>query len=405
MKITFSLSSGPVLDIEAQPSELLMNVLSRLLDQNPEKFKLLDIKSCYLNEKEIEMVKSLDYLKIRNGTTIKLNVKEGEKNEYLKYLKDESIKPFVDKFESELEKIKSQNGIDNKKINFELKTGDPKEGISFELFTIEKSELFKYVNMNIGYIKNSFSVLTIQFKAKNEEYVKKIKSLYDKFEYGILSKFLKKKMYDLSLNFRNDGTNIFIEVVSQSGRYIKPIISFGLDPTKLGEYSLSMGFRTKLKVSDVFYSSKTCEEIASLFFDLIMYFKAESKNLANVVEAAMNAMNKLDLTSSSFQRRLEDYLKFLSIAMDLISANTEIKATPKYIIKETARLLEKSQSLLILKAFVKSFDIILKKYGVDGIILDSIDICYGLPQKQVGFLFSIRLPGLASSIEKILEEN
>jgi hypothetical protein len=189
MKITFSLSSGPVLYIEAPPSELLMNVLSRLLDQNPEIFKLLDIKSCYLNEKEIDMVKSLDYLEIKNGTTIKLNVIEGRKNEYLKYFKDERIKPFVDKFESELEKIKSQNGIDNKKINFELKTGDPKEGISFELFTIEKSELFKYVNMNISYIKNSFSVLTIQFKAKNEEYVKKIKSLYDNFEHNILRTF------------------------------------------------------------------------------------------------------------------------------------------------------------------------------------------------------------------------
>jgi hypothetical protein len=193
MKITFSLSSGQVLHIEAQPSELLMNVLSRLLDQNPNIFKSLDIKSCYLNEKEIDMVRTFDFLNIKNGTNIKLNVIEGVKNEYLKYLKDESIKPFVDKFESELEKIKSQNGIDNKKINFELKTGDPKEGISFELFTIEKSELFKYINMNIGYIKNSFSVLTIQFKAKNEEYVKKIKSLYDIFEIDILKTFFKKK--------------------------------------------------------------------------------------------------------------------------------------------------------------------------------------------------------------------
>ena len=404
MKITFSLSSGPVLYIEAPPSELLMNVLSRLLDQNPEIFKLLDIKSCYLNEKEIDMVKSLDYLEIKNGTTIKLNVIEGRKNEYLKYFKDERIKPFVDKFESELEKIKSQNGIDNKKINFELKTGDPKEGISFELFTIEKSELFKYVNMNISYIKNSFSVLTIQFKAKNEEYVKKIKSLYDNFEHNILRTFLNTKMYDLSLNFRNEGTNIFIEVVSQSGRYIKPIISFGLDLTKLGEYSLSMGFRTKLKVSDVFCSSKTCEEIASLFFDFIMYFKAESKNLANIVEAAMNAMNKIDLTSSSFQKRLEDYLKFLSIAMDLISANTEIKATPKYIIKETARSLE--YYLPGMKLMAKPFvDTIYQALNIEGIILDSIDICYGFPQKQVGFLFSMRLPGLTSSIEKILKEN
>jgi hypothetical protein len=209
-------------------------------------------------------------------------------------------------------------------------------------------------------------------------------------------------MYDLSLNFRNEGVNIFIEVVSQSGRYIKPIISFGLDPTKLGEYSLSMGFKTKLKVSDVFYSNKNCEEIASLFYDLIIYFKAESKNLANAVEAAMNAMNKLDLTNVRFLRKLEDYLKFLSMAMDLISANTEIKATPKYIIKETARILEGAMPEL--KSFVEAFAQISQNH-TEGIILDSIDICYGLPQKQVGFLFSIRLPGLTSLLEKIYKGN
>lgn len=66
-------------------------------------------------------------------------------------------------------------------------------------------------------------------------------------------------------------------MVSQNGRFIKPILSFGLDPSKLGEYSLSMGYKTNLKISDLF-SNKTCEEIVSLFYLFIIYLKGESKN-------------------------------------------------------------------------------------------------------------------------------
>lgn len=88
-------------------------------------------------------------------------------------------------------------------------------------------------------------------------------------------KYLPKKLYDLSMNYRAEGANIFIEVVSQNGKYIKPILSFGLDSSKLGEYFLLMAFKTKIKVSDLFLD-KTYEEITSLFYCLNIYFKAES---------------------------------------------------------------------------------------------------------------------------------
>lgn len=346
------------------------------------------------------MIKTLEENGIKNCSNIILDISEEEKNEYFN---DEDIKQVADKFKFELEKLNNENKNDNKKINFELKTGDPKEGISFELFTIETKELFRYINMNIDYIKNSFSVLSIQFKVKNEDYVKTVESFYYEFiEPQILKAFAKKKMYDLSMNCRAEGTNIFIEVVSQNGRYIKPVLSFGLDPSKLGEYSLSMGFRTKLKVSDIFCSSNTCEEIVSLFYNLIIYLKGESKNLSHVVDASMNAMNALNLTNGRFQRKLEDYLRYISIAMDLISANTEIKATPKYVIKETTKSISQEfpKKIKKLKDFVKIFKDN-ETFGdiVKGIIYDSIDICYGIPNKQVGFLFCIRLPGLTSEID------
>ena len=72
--------------------------------------------------------------------------------------------------------------------------------------------------------------------------------------------------------------------------------------------------------------------------------------------------------------------------MDLISANTEIKATPKYVIKETNKSLESKfpgfilYCIDIIKCLNEIFDGVIK-----GVTFDSIDICYGLPKKKVGF--------------------
>lgn len=335
MKIKFHLSSGSILEIAAQPSERLMHVISRLFDENPKDFKSKDLNYCLVNGQKANLIKSLKENKITNGTSILLAVSEEE--DYFREISNNNLKEVVDNFNSEFSKIDNEN--DNKKINFEIKTGDPKGGISFELFTIETKEFCKYINMNIDYIKNSFSVLSIQFKVKDLESEKRVQEFYKRYEDDIFEMFAEKKLYDLSMNYRAEGTNIFIEVVSQNGKYIKPILSFGLDPSKLGEYYLSMGFKTKIKISDILLN-KTCEEIASLFYCLSIYFKAESKNLGHVIDAVMNAMDKLNLTNKTYQNKLKEYLGFISVAMDLVSSNTEIKVTPKYIIKETVKKLE-----------------------------------------------------------------
>lgn len=304
MKVRFSLSTGENLVVEAELSERLMHVVSRLFDENPKHFQSKELGYCFINGKKANLIKSLRENKITNESIILLVVSDEE--DFFEEIKNENIKEVVDKFKSELENINKDN--DAKKINFELKSGDPKGGISFELFTIETKELFKFINTKIDYIKNSFSVLSIQFKAKNLEYLKIIKEFYEKHEEDILKKFAEKKLYDLTLNYRTEGTNIFIEVVSQNGRFIKPILSFGLDPSKLGEYSLSMGYKTNLKISDLF-SNKTCEEIVSLFYLFIIYLKGESKNLNYIVDAAINAMNTINLTNKKFQKKLDEYLK------------------------------------------------------------------------------------------------
>ena len=303
-----------------------------------------------------------------------------------------------------MENIHKEN--DTKKINFELKSGDPKGGISFELFTVETKELFKYIDTKVDYIKNSFSVLSIQFKIKSIEHEKAVKDFYQKYEDNILNKFAEKKLYDLSLNYRAEGTNIFIEVVSQNGRYIKPILSFGLDPEKLGEYSLSMGYKTKLKIPDLF-SNKTIEEIVSLFYTFIIYLKGESKNLSYIVDAAINAMNTIHLTNKEFQKKLDEYLKYISLAMDLLSANTEIKVSPKYVIKETVKSLKDNypQYIKYIKDSIKDFFKYPNEFSdiFKAIILDSIDICYGIPDKKVGLLTCIRFPGLYSTLVDIVQ--
>lgn len=46
--------------------------------------------------------------------------------------------------------------------------------------------------MNIDYIKNSFSVLSIQFKVKGLESEKKVKEFYEKYEDAIFEIFAKK---------------------------------------------------------------------------------------------------------------------------------------------------------------------------------------------------------------------
>lgn len=112
-------------------------------------------------------------------------------------------------------------------------------------------------------------------------------------------------------------------------------------------------------------------------------------------------MNTINLTNKKFQKKLDEYLKFISIAMDLLSANTEIKVLPKYVIKETIKHLKDIYPDQF-KEYKKVFKEILERdykelYDLlKAIILDSFDICYGLPSKQVGLLTCIRFPGLSS---------
>ena len=406
MKVKFSLSTGLNLAVEAKPTERLMNVVSRLFDENPKHFQSKELGYCLVNGQKANLIKSLKENKITNDSMILLVVSDEE--DLFEEIENENIKKAIDTFKSELQNIHKED--DTKKINFELKSGEPKGGISFELFTVETKGLFKYINTRIDYIKNSFSILSIQFKVKSLEHEKAVKTFYDMYEDKILEKFAEKKLYDLSLNYRAEGTNIFIEVVSQNRRYIKTILSFGLDPSKLGEYSLSMGYKTNLKVSDLF-SNKTLEEIVSLFYEFIIYLKGESKNLNYIVDAAINAMNTINLTNKEFQKKLDEYLKFISIAMDLLSANTEIKVLPKYVIKETVKQLKDIYPEQIKNCNESKKNILKGLYDnwkemydlLKAVNFDSIDICYGIPNKQVGLLTSIRFPGLYSALHDDIE--
>lgn len=145
MKVRFSLSTGENLVVEAELSERLMHVVSRLFDENPKHFQSKELGYCLVNGKKANLIKSLRENKITNESIILLVVSDEE--DFFEEIKNENIKEVVDKFKSELENINKDN--DAKKINFELKSGDPKGGISFELFTIETKELFKFINTKI----------------------------------------------------------------------------------------------------------------------------------------------------------------------------------------------------------------------------------------------------------------
>ena len=63
-----------------------------------------------------------------------------DEQDFFEEIKNENVKKAGDTFKSELETIHKENNV--KKINFELKSGELKRGISFKLFIVESKELF-----------------------------------------------------------------------------------------------------------------------------------------------------------------------------------------------------------------------------------------------------------------------
>ena len=78
MKVKFSLSTGLNLAVEANPSERLMNVVSRLFDENPKHFQSKELGYCLVNGQKANLIKSLKENKITDESMILLVVSDEE---------------------------------------------------------------------------------------------------------------------------------------------------------------------------------------------------------------------------------------------------------------------------------------------------------------------------------------
>ena len=105
----------------------------------------------------------------------------------------------------------------------QIPKSDEKKNMDFE----DKAKFNEFFDTSKDHIKNSLVVCTASFKVNDESAVAKIKEVYDKLAPMFQSiRFVKKHPENYALNFRNNGTQIFIDFSSVKGEF--PSTSFRL---------------------------------------------------------------------------------------------------------------------------------------------------------------------------------
>jgi hypothetical protein len=337
--------------------------------------------------------------------------KKPEEKVYCGCLPKSEIPKFIETFKKGL--TEGQKFEDKKKFNFEIRgTEAEPQGITFELFSVNKENYGQYVDPSKDYMAKALGVFTVSINAKDESSVKVLEELFEKMKPLLLEiPTIKKHPDQYQIHFRTSGKKVSIDVISVTGQFLQPLLDLGID---MSEYhNFKAGFKSEFK-PDEFFTLKI-EELVVKALQFVLSAKGESTNFRYILTALIEALKEIKLQKN--QEKLDKIVSYLDGLNSFVSFLLEFKFDAKEL---------SGSGLEIAKA--KGFDISAKfeqfRIVLNGLIdqfvkptltsmglidaakvadVDEINISYLIPKYSNGVAQLIKLPGFTKYFqEKIL---
>lgn len=333
-----------------------------------------------------------------------------EKKIYFKFLPKEEVFHFLESFKKALTEIPKSD--EKKNFEFEIKgTRDELKGIISETHCMEKGKFKDFFDMAQPHIQKALCIFSISFNANDEASVEPLKKLFEKMKPLLFEiRPLKKHPENYEINFRNNGTKIFIDFTSVQGEFIKPITELGLD---ISEYQkLDCYFKTGFCPDDFF--NLPIEELSLKVIQFALKLKSESTGMRHIITACIQALKGIKLTNAIFQKKLEEHIEKLNMLNAFVSfvfsfefdgkelCGQGLKVASETLLKgaDFNKILEDTREKVIAlgKNILRP---LLEQYGlVDAVKAANIDettIILGFPQYQNGLIQNIKLPGFSKA--------
>ena len=226
--------------------------------------------------------------------------KKAQPKVYFNCLPKDQVLQFFADFKTALTQIPKSD--EKKNMDFEIKgTNEELKGLAFETHNIDKAKFNEFFDTSKDHIKNSLVVCTASFKVNDESAVAKIKEVYDKLAPMFQSiPFVKKHPENYALNFRNNGTQIFIDFSSVKGEFLQPLLDLGLDISEYHQFNsyLKSGFSPE----DFFILPP--EELSLKVLQFALSVKSESTGIRHIITAAIQALKGIKLANAKFQKKI-----------------------------------------------------------------------------------------------------
>ena len=342
--------------------------------------------------------------------------KKAQPKVYFNCLPKDQVLQFFADFKTALTQIPKSD--EKKNMDFEIKgTNEELKGMAFETHNIDKAKFNEFFDTSKDHIKNSLVVCTASFKVNDESAVEKIKEVYDKLAPMFQSiPFVKKHPENYALNFRNNGTQIFIDFSSVKGEFLQPLLDLGLDISEYHQFNsyLKSGFSPE----DFFVLPP--EELSLKVLQFALSVKSESTGVRHIITAAIQALKGIKLANAKFQKKLEEHIDKLNMLNAFVSlvfsfefdskelCGQGLAAASQTFLKgmDLNKMLEGARTNIIGLGKTAIVPMLEAQGLVDALkVINCDDICLsvGCPKYENGLYHTIHLPGFTKAFtEKIL---
>ena len=294
---------------------------------------------------------------------------------------------------------------DQNEVDIEIR-GSKKEptGISFEIFTFDKTKNNEFFDPNVEYIKEAEILISLNIELKEEEDLSTIKMIFDFFKEMVNN--LPTNIYISQTLFRKNGKKISFDIIQKknenekkeennnvssnnylnigikTGIELKQIFSENADHFKNLEDALSAIVNFKIKGTHLYY-------IFFYILEYIKYFKLVEGELTPMFEKIYEIINGIIIYLSKAELKLE---------YDAINLANEI-------VKEICLLFGKNEEdefQKIVQEFIDKAKNVIKyvidndslSYLIKKINLDCFSLNFVASMTQLGYATIIKIPGL-----------
>lgn len=334
---------------------------------------------------------------------------------YLGFLPKEEVPKFIEGLKKGLETEKAKKVGDEQKVSIEIKgTKEAPKGLSFEVFTVDKTNYAQFVDEKQDYMTKALTCFTVSIGVNNPAAVPKIKELYDKFA-PMLSTlpWISKHPDQYQWHFRSTNNRVFVDFLSTSGKFLEPLLNLGIDVADYHHFNLALksGF-----VPGEFFD-KSAEELINKAVQVLFSVKGSTKNVKYLVAATLSGLKAVTISNKKLQKKFDQGIQFLSFINSFVESSFEFEYDAKELAAnglDTAKGMAgdvntqfdglKAMLLGTGKDMVKKP---LEEKGMldvaKGINADEIKISSTCPKYKNGLAVVLKLPGISKVFcDKIL---